>query len=113
MFLLFYCSVSWSKLIEINNGLPIHLMLYLFILFLEYKHKKENIATTLTTRPRLRLKCSAEDLSVHLLYMQDTQIYPFSHQSDTFALSDCVLRYQILQNTQIILLPKDQSDPGS
>ena len=89
-------------------------MLHLFILFfLEYKHKKENIAIILTTRPKLSLKCSAQDLSVDLLYMQDTQIYPFSHQSDMFTSSEYVLRYQILQNTQIRLLPKDQSDPGS
>ena len=55
-------------------------------------------------------------ISVDLLDMRDTQIYPFSHQSDTFAyslLSDYDLGYQILQNTQIRLLPKDQSDPGS
>ena len=48
------------------------------------------------------LKCSAQDLSVDLLDMRDTQIYPFSHQSDTFALSilsEYVLRYQILQKT--------------
>ena len=48
--------------------------------------------------------------------MQDTQIYPFSHQSGTFAsssVSDYVLRYQILQKTQIRLLPEVQSDPGS
>ena len=35
------------------------------------------------TRPRLvskSLKCSAQDLSVDLLDMRDTQIYPFSHQ---------------------------------
>ena len=68
------------------------------------------------TGPRLSLKCSAQDLSVDMLDMQDTctQIYPFSHQSDTFAssfLSDYVLRYQILRNTQIRLLPQDQFDP--
>ena len=88
----------------INNGLPIPLMLYLFILFLEYWHKKENIATILMTGPRLSLKCSAQDLSVDLLDMPDTQIYPFSHQSDTFAssfLSDYILRYQILRNSLI------------
>ena len=56
--------------------------------------------TILMTGPRLSLKCSAQDFSVDLLDMQDTpQIYPFSHQSDTFGsscLSDYVLRYQIL-----------------
>ena len=54
------------------------------------------------------LKCSAQDLSVDLLDMRDTQIYTFPHQSDTFAssfLSYYVLRYQILQKTQIRLLP--------
>ena len=48
------------------------------------------------------LKFSAQDLSVDLLDMRDTQIYPFSHQSDTFAssiLSEYMLRYQILQKT--------------
>ena len=48
------------------------------------------------------LKCSAQDLSVDLLDMRVTQIYPFSHQSDTFAssiLSEYVIRYQILQKT--------------
>ena len=62
------------------------------------------------------LKCSAQDLSVDLLEMRDTQIHPFSHRSDTFAspvLSDYVLGYHILQKSQIRLLPKDQSDPGS
>ena len=33
------------------------------------------------------LNCSAKDLSVDLLDMRDTQIYPFFHQSDTFASS--------------------------
>ena len=45
------------------------------------------------------LKCSAQDLSVDLLDMRDTQIYPFSHQSNTFAssiLSEYVLRYKDL-----------------
>ena len=44
-------------------------------------------STISMTGPRLRLKCSAQDLSVDLLDMQDTQIYPFSHQSETFASS--------------------------
>ena len=92
-------------------------MLYLYIFFLEYnKHKKENIATILMTGPRLSLKCSAQDISVDLLDIQDTQVHPLSNHSDTFAssfLSDYVLRYQILRNTQIGLLPQDQSDPGS
>ena len=59
---------------------------------------------------------TAHDFSVDLLYMQDTQIYPLSNQSDTFAssfLSDDVLRYKILLNTQKRLLPQDQSDPDS
>ena len=51
------------------------------------------------------LKCSAQDLSEDLLDMRDTQIYPLSNQSDSFAvLSDYVLRYQILQKSQIRLL---------
>ena len=48
------------------------------------------------------LKCLAQDLSVDLLDMRDTQIHPFSHQSDTFAssiLSEYLLRYQMLQKT--------------
>ena len=48
------------------------------------------------------LKCSAQDLSVDLLDMRDTQIYSLSHLSDSFAssiLSEYVLRYQILQKT--------------
>ena len=52
-------------------------------------------STILMTGPWLSLKCSAQDLSVDLLDMQDIQIYPFSHQSDTFSsscLSDYVLR---------------------
>ena len=56
-------------------------------------------STILMTGPRLSFKCSAQDISVDLLDMQDTQIGPFSHQSDTFTsscLSDYVLRYQIL-----------------
>ena len=48
--------------------------------------------------------------------MRDTQIYPFSHQSDTFTssfLSDYALGCQILQKTQIRLLAWYQSDSGS
>ena len=51
IFPFFNFSVSWSK--EINNGLPIPLMCYLFsILILEYLHKKI-LSKILTTEPRL------------------------------------------------------------
>ena len=52
---------------------------------------------------------------IHAWAQMQVPLYPFSHQSDTFAsffLSDYVFRYQILQNTQISLLPLDKSDPG-
>ena len=52
---LFYFYVSWSILIEINDGQPIPLMWYLFILLFFRILVLENIAKILTTGPRLRV----------------------------------------------------------
>ena len=55
-FLLVYISVPWSKmtvLIEINNGQPIPLMWYIFILLFFRILALENTAKILTTGPRL------------------------------------------------------------
>ena len=66
------------------------------------KNIENELSHTLPRHSSKSLKCSAQDLSVNLLDMRYTQIYPFSHQSDNFAssiLSEYVLRYKILQKT--------------
>ena len=76
--LLFYFSVSWSKmtiLIKINNGQPIPLMWYRFILLFFRILALENIAKILTTGSRLsRYPCSTKDLDSLQVWGKEWQI---------------------------------------